>query len=321
MWLPETAADLETLRLFADEGVQHTILAPWQLAGGPDTRRPYRIDLPGGRSIAVAMYDAGLSTSVSFEPEATIDADRFARERIHPRLAEGWADDAPAVALIASDGELYGHHQPFRELFLARLIGEVDLGYDVVTLEDALAADGRPLETAELVERTSWSCHHGIERWSGACDCVPDGSWKADLRAAFDRLAADIDTETERLARGLPGAPDPWAARDAYVDVVIGATTGEAFAEAWVGAPAGPSDRASFLTMMAAQRWRLAMYASCGWFWDVPERIETVGVIRLARHAARLIDGLVGTGLERRLEADLGGGPENPSARGLRATG
>ena len=88
MWLPETAVDLETLRLLADEGVTHTILAPWQVAdAGLDTRRPYRVELGDGRSIVVVLYDAGLSTSVSFETEATADADRFARERVGPRLA------------------------------------------------------------------------------------------------------------------------------------------------------------------------------------------------------------------------------------------
>ena len=94
VWLPETAVDLETLGLLVDEGVTHTILAPWQLAGpGLDTRRPYRVDVGGGRSIVVVAYDAGLSTSVSFEIEATSDADRFARERIVPRLAEPMADE------------------------------------------------------------------------------------------------------------------------------------------------------------------------------------------------------------------------------------
>ena len=60
MWLPETAADSDTLRLLADEGVTHTILAPWQLAGDLDPRRPYRVDLGDGRSIVVVIYDAGL---------------------------------------------------------------------------------------------------------------------------------------------------------------------------------------------------------------------------------------------------------------------
>ncbi len=70
----------------------------------------------------MVLYDAGLSTSVSFEPEATSDADRFARERVAARLGGGDVPDGgPPLALIASDGELYGHHQQFRDLFLQRL--------------------------------------------------------------------------------------------------------------------------------------------------------------------------------------------------------
>ena len=125
LWLPETAVDLATLSLLVDEGVTHTILAPWQLAGeGLDTRRPYRVEVGDGRSIVVVAYDGGLSASVSFETDATTDADRFARERVVPRLSE-WidGDDGPTpFALIATDGELYGHHQPYRDFFLQRLV-------------------------------------------------------------------------------------------------------------------------------------------------------------------------------------------------------
>ena len=65
------------------------------------------------------------------------------------------------------------------------------------------------------------------------------------------------------------------------------------------------ADRATFAAVMEAQRWRLAMFASCGWFWDEPARIETAGALRSAVRAARLVDGLAGTDLERRLVADL----------------
>jgi hypothetical protein len=307
-WLPETAVDLETLRLLAEAGATHTILAPWQLAGPDlDTRRPHRVDLGDGRSIVIASYDAGLSTSVSFEPDATRDADRFAYERIGPRLASlDDGDPTPPFALIATDGELYGHHQPYRDLFLARLVGDTDLGYEVATLADVVRADdGRPIREATLVERTSWSCHHGVARWGEACGCVADGAWKTPLRAAFDRLAEAIDTQTEAVARTLPGSPDAWAARDAYVDVVVGATDEAAFAGAWLGREAGPDAKQRFLTIMAAQRWRLAMYASCGWFWESPERLEIALVVRAADHAARLVDGLSGTNLADRLTDDL----------------
>jgi hypothetical protein len=101
---------------------------------------------------------------------------------------------------------------------------------------------------------------------------------------------------------------------------------------------------------MEAQRWRLAMFASCGWFWDDPIRVETAGALRAATRAARLVDAVAGTDLERRLVADLAlvsvegsdgvallrlalsavgvrldqadvNNDGNPSARGLRATG
>ena len=146
---------------------------------------------------------------------------------------------------------------------------------------------GDRFRPATLVERTSWSCHHGVARWHEACGCVPDGAWKTPLRASFDRLAEAIDSQTEVIARTLPGSPDPWAARDAYVDVVVGAMDEAAFAEAWLGRDAGPDASRRFLTVMAAQRWRLAMFASCGWFWDRTSGDGPRGQGRDACRAAR----------------------------------
>jgi uncharacterized protein DUF3536/glycosyl hydrolase family 57 len=348
MWLPETGVDIETLRLLADEGVAFTILAPWQVEGAPwiDTRHPVRIDLGAGRSIVAVLYDAALSTAVSFEPTATIDADTFVRERVLPRFEGDGQDD---LVVIATDGELYGHHQPFREQFLARLVGRTapsDMPYATPSLADAVArAASRGLASAQLRERTSWSCHHGIERWAGDCDCVVDGSWKRPLRAVLDRLAGGVDAATDHLAATLPGSPDPWAARDDYVEVVIGVRDAGGFVADLLGTAADPEDARVMRDLLDAQRWRLAMFASCAWFWDVPDRIETAGALRAAVRAARLIDALADTALEGRLLADLAlvrgqevdgtdlvkaalsvvGAPpsplENPSARGLRATG
>jgi hypothetical protein len=314
MWLPETAVDLATLRLLADHGITHTVLAPWQVAGAdgrePDTRRPVRIDLGDGRSIVAVLYDGSLSAAVSFEPAATVDADRFVRDRLLPRLwQEPLPGDTPPIVVIATDGELYGHHQPERDHFLARLIGRTapaDLPYAtpaLATAVSAAAAAGLPI--AHLRDRTSWSCHHGIARWGSSCDCVPDGTWKGPLRSAFDRLAGGVDAATEQVSRSLPGSPDPWAARDASVDILLGVTTATAFAGGWLAPAATPAHHATFAALMDAQRWRLAMYASCGWFWDEPIRIETAGALRAAVRAARLVDGLAGTDLERRLVADL----------------
>ncbi len=311
MWLPETAVDLPTLRVLAEAGIGATILAPWQAAvAHVDARHPYRVDLGGGRHIVVAFYDGDLSGAVSFEPDTTADADRFARERVAPRLAVALPDDVAPMLLIASDGELYGHHQPFRDLFLQRLIapspGAPGRSFDVVDLATAIAErPGHQHPEIQIRERTSWSCHHGVLRWSAECPDVPDGRWKSPLRSALDRLGGGIDTATELLARDLPGLGDPWAARDAYVDVVIGATEGMGFAASRLARRASAKDRQRLLDLLEAQRWRLAMFASDGWYWDDPSRPETRQVLRAAARAVRLVDGIAGTTLEPRLVADL----------------
>jgi Domain of unknown function (DUF3536)/Glycosyl hydrolase family 57 len=309
LWLPELAVDLATLGEAAAQGITFTILAPWQAASTIDTRRPWRVELGDDRRIDVVFYDGGLSSAVSFEPEATSDADRFVRERVVPRLRGGPVPlDAP-LALIATDGELYGHHQQFRDLFLQRLVdadgSTADRGFDVVTVAEVLADESAgPPPVARIQERTSWSCHHGVARWSAECPDAADGRWKGPLRAAFERLAGAIDAVTAAGLADLPGDPDPDAARDAYVDVVAGAVEAADFAaNRW---PAASNDqRQRVLDLLQAQRWRLAMFASDGWYWDDPIRPETRAVMRAAARAARLADAVTGSRLEARLVDDL----------------
>ncbi|HET7676836.1 MAG TPA: DUF3536 domain-containing protein [Candidatus Limnocylindrales bacterium] len=361
LWLPETAVDLLTLRIAAEEGVGYTILAPWQAGtSGIDTRRPYRVVL-GVRSIIVAFYDGPLSAAVSFEPEATVDAGAFARERVAPALEPALADGSPPLLVVATDGELYGHHQTFRDLFLEHLTTDVAAGvagpapapsergratraaarreearqarrprpapkpaaaeraappWELTTLGDVLADPHRQhLPVMTIQERTSWSCHHGVARWSAECPDAHDGRWKQPLRAAFDRLAASVDRVCEAEARAL--GVDLWAARDGYADVASEFAPPEAFVErtlaaATQGAPAraarlaadaGAAERLGAL--LSAQASRLSMFASDGWFWDEPSRVETAQVMRFAAHAARIVDDLAGTDLEAELVADL----------------
>jgi hypothetical protein len=319
IWLPETAVDLLTLRICAEEGLRYTILAPWQAVGGIEPRRPYRVELGRSHRLMVVFYDAALSASVSFEPDATADADRFARDHLLPRLGARPSPGVPApLVTIATDGELYGHHQPFRDLFLARLTRHGGIGrpgFDVTSVGEALEG-ARPdrLPAVTVAERTSWSCHHGVARWSAECPDARDGRWKQPLRAALDRLAAATDQVTEQ--RLSESGIDAWEARDRFVDVVSEFTTAEAWAEQRLrtstsGRPAltrrmissGTAD--TLLTLMRAQASRLRMFASDGWYWEDPSRSETGQVLRFAAYAARLMDASAGTRLERSLVGDL----------------
>jgi hypothetical protein len=322
LWLPETAVDLLTLRIAAEEGVAWTILAPWQAATTDlETRQPYRVEVGGGRHIVVLFYDGGLSAAVSFEPSATVDAMAFAAGRVAPRLDPPLPDGAAPLALIATDGELYGHHQPFRELFLEALTGATaaERGFELAgRLGELLTGDRTArLPVMAIRDQTSWSCHHGILRWCGACADARDGSWKQPLRAAFDRLAAGIDAVCEREAASI--GVDIWPARDAWVDVAAEyATATEVVARVLVNAhglsavradklATEPATSGRLVTLLRAQRSRLAMFASDAWFWEDPAGVETAQALRLAGHAARAMDALAGTHLETTLVADLEG--------------
>ncbi len=315
-WLPETAVDLPTLRLLAAEGIEYTILAPWQAADPHlDTRQPRHVELGDGLGIDVAFYDAGVSAAVSFDPAVTADADRFGTEVLGPRFhgASG-RDGSPPLVLVATDGELYGHHQPFRDLFLERLVtpGQVqhDRPFELASLADVMRREGRPpFPTVRIRERTSWSCHHGVARWGWECPDAADGRWKAPLRAAFERLAAGIDEVTVTELGPISGRDgarlDPWAVRDAWIDVVAGRLEPGILADRLVAPGTTLEARQRLVGLMDAQRWRLAMFASDAWFWEDPTRPETRQVLRAAARAARLVDDLAGSTLERRLLADL----------------
>jgi hypothetical protein len=303
LWLPEAAVDWLTLRIAAEEGIRWTILAPWQADEDVDTRVAHQVDLGDGLRLVVGFYDAGLSATVSFDAASTADADRFAAGPVSHRLSDG------GTALICTDGELYGHHQPFRHLFLQRLLtdGAADRGIEVTSPGSWLGSldpDGLPLTGIE--ERTSWSCHHGVARWSSDCGCAADGRWKAPLRQALDRLAGAIDSLTE--ARLAAAGMDAWAARDRYVDVASGYLDPSDWLAAELERAGRTGDAAAgslLLALMQAQASRLAMFASCGWYWEDPRRPETTQVLRFAAHAVRLVDEACGTNLERTLMDEL----------------
>ena len=215
------------------------------------------------------------------------------------------------LVIIASDGELYGHHQSFRDLFLERLVAPddpaPDRGFDVVDLATAVAEpDGRPHPEIRIRERTSWSCHHGVLRWFAECPDVA-GRPMEGAAAVGAGPARRRHRRGHRAARARPPGPRATSGRRATPTWTwsSGPPSGDAFAAERLGRRAAAADRRRLLELLEAQRWRLAMFASDGWYWDDPSRPETRQVLRSAARAARIVDRLAGTALETRLVADL----------------
>ncbi len=315
MWLPETAADDETLTVLADCGIEFTILAPWQAAPehipgrspstALDTSHPYRVELPGGKSIIVFFYNQDLSTRISFDPGATVNADRFVLEGLLPkfRTHKGKALD-PQMIMIASDGELYGHHQPFRDKFLSYLMDGALRQQPLERTFPALWLQNHVAEEPMVIhQKSSWSCHHGVTRWMGSCSCTPNNEWKAPLRYALERIAEIIDTEYLAVAGHY--LADPWELRHQYIHVVLGNVTLEELVMPLVDRPIGREALRQLALLLRAQYERQRMFTSCGWFFDDFDRIEPRNNVAYAAHAVLLTEMAVEEDLTQEALAEL----------------
>jgi alpha-amylase/alpha-mannosidase (GH57 family) len=288
LWLPETAVDSETLSILVDEGIEYTVLAPWQAADYQgDTSLPCWVELPGKRRIAVFFYNQDLSTRVSFDPGATINADSFLVDTLVPRYERKSDPDGTQLFMLASDGELYGHHQKFRDKFLDYLLDGAARSHGIeLTYPGLWLQEHPPGQTVKIRENTSWSCHHGLVRWMGECDCTPGSRWKAPLRKGLSHLAALLDNVYFNAM--VPLVPDPWELRHRYIHVILGELTLAELVKSAAGKPLTETDLARVKRLLAAQYERQRMFTSCGWFFDEFDRIEPKNNVAYAAQAVWL---------------------------------
>ncbi len=210
MWLAETAVDAQTLDFLAEEGIRYTILSPSQAAEPVDPSEPYLVRLPSGRKITVFFYCGPLSTGVSFDDDVTRNADQFLSDFVLPQLnPEKTAQSVDQLVLVASDGELYGHHKPFRDQFLSHLVHSAAPAHGVQVISLSQYLDSHPpVREARLTTPSAWSCTHGVNRWDTGCSCTGGNTeWKAALRTALNRVSARINEHLCATYGGRAGRP------------------------------------------------------------------------------------------------------------------
>jgi hypothetical protein len=305
MWLPETAVDDETLDVLAQEGIAFTILAPHQVTNPPPTGFPGLYKTSRGRSIALFVYNGPLSHGVAFGALLQ-DADKWARDMVGSEHSHSdHADDDPEAAKgdrpkstglaaagsgeslvsIATDGETYGHHHRFGEMALAAVLEQLHRkpGVRVENFASFLSRNP-PRHEVGLVEPSSWSCTHGVERWRADCGCKmkpeedSQQEWRRHLRDAVEWLAAEIHEIFELECTALLG--DPWAARDRY------GPGGEAGAGNMDPGPTTHDIRT--LELLELERQALRIFTSCAWFFDDLAGVEPIQILRYAARALEL---------------------------------
>jgi alpha-amylase/alpha-mannosidase (GH57 family) len=344
MWLAETAADVATLEALAEQGIVFTILAPHQAkrvrpledgGGRPrgrgagdgegegwkdvtgarvDPTTPYLCRLPSGREITLFFYDGPISRAVAFEGLLR-SGDRFAA-----RLTDMFDDRRAGAQLghIATDGETYGHHHRHGDMALARALRVMEERKDIrLTNYGEFLERFPPTHEVEILEETSWSCAHGVDRWRANCGCNSGGrrdwtqAWRAPLRDALDWLAGALEGRYASAAAEY--LTDPWAARDDYIDIILDREPEviDAFLEKHGARELDHTERIRLTKLLEVQRQAMLMYTSCGWFFDELSGIETVQVLQYAGRAIQLAEELFEAEFEDEFLRHLAEAPSN----------
>ncbi|OEU49996.1 MAG: glycoside hydrolase, partial [Desulfuromonadales bacterium C00003096] len=324
MWLPETAANLETLDILAEQGITFTILAPrqarrvreiceeeWKDVNEKiDTRMPYMCRLPSGKTINLFFYDGQIAQDVAFRGLLN-NGKNFAE-----RLTGVFSDlEEPQLVHIATDGESYGHHHRYGDMALACALHHIESGKLAnLTNYAEYMEKCPPTREVEIIENSSWSCVHGVERWRGDCGCNTltnpgwNQGWRAPLREAMDWLRDNLIPIYEMGMASY--IQDPWQARDDYIKVILNRSAQnevildgsvqsvEAFLSRHALRELSDDEKTKVLKLLEMQRCAMLMYTSCGWFFDDISGIETVQVMQYASCAMQLARGVGGEDLE-----------------------
>jgi alpha-amylase/alpha-mannosidase (GH57 family) len=328
MWLAETAVDIETLEILAIQGIKFTILAPnqakrikklneeeWFDVSGSkiDPKRAYLCKLPSGRTISLFFYDGIISNDLAFG-NLLLNGENLANRLLHT------LDEKPVdgqIAHIATDGETYGHHQKHGDMALAYCLHFIESNkYADITIYGEFLEKFPPEYEVEIIENTSWSCVHGIERWRSNCGCnsgIPDWNqqWRAPLRDALDWLRDTLIPFYEKEIGFY--TENVWKFRNNYIKVILDRAPENIakFLSSFGINEISNEEKIKILKILEMQRHALLMYTSCGWFFDEISGIETVQVILYAARAIQLLDELNEVKLEKNFLDLLKKAPSN----------
>lgn len=309
LWLAETAINRTTVEVLIEEGIRFVVLSPQQGAAIRKIGEPEWQPRPGGSVplgqvyrvfshsdpngfLDILFFDEGLSRAISFERilESSYELARRLKE------APGGDD----VALIATDGETFGHHKSFGDMCLASFFRNEAEAQGLRLVNCGWYVDNSPAEyevrlTNEDGEGSAWSCAHGIGRWSRDCGCSTGGppewrqTWRAPLRTAFDDLQKSVDTEFERVC--VTYHLDSWKLRDdaGWLWDHPGINNLKLLLEQHHAAISlGDEDLRRLLRLLQAQRFMLYSYTSCAWFFTDVTGIETIQNLLYAGRALQL---------------------------------
>ena len=322
MWLAETAINMDVVVDLIREGIRFTILSPTQAEcfrpldvknaewkgcenTDIDTTRPYRIypvDADGKKIcdgyLDVFFYNPWLSSAVGFE-HLLRDANVFGK-----RIQDGFDPnrDEPQLVSIGTDGESYGHHEPFGDMCAAWLFQHYAPEHNMVPVNFGWFLEKFPPKYEVRLknvhsEGCAWSCAHGVGRWYRDCGCSTGGGadwnqkWRTPLRDAMNFLKKFADDVFVREMEKI-SAVSPWDARNLYIDALVKPEEKERkekFLDKILKDPKDKKARTTAIRLLEVEKFCMFSFTSCGWFFNDIEGLEPVQNMRYAERALELL--------------------------------
>lgn len=272
-WIPELAVDYETLEVLFKYNTEFVILAPHQVK---NNKKNYgKIRLKNGY-IKAFIYNEELSKDISFG-ELLNDA---------KRLLDIIKNYESELLLIATDGETFGHHKKFGEMGLAYIIKN----YELKTLNE-LSHQLNFDDELELVENTSWSCVHGIERWRSDCGCQTGGmpgwhqKWREPLRKALEFLRFTLNSVLDSYFSKININKESIVLN--YIDVILGVRSIDDYLESFnIKDQQVKKDVASLLFAYLCTHFA---FSSDAWFFADIGGIEVIHSLSFAKAAVDIL--------------------------------
>ncbi|MBN2736205.1 MAG: DUF3536 domain-containing protein [Spirochaetales bacterium] len=309
MWLPEAGVNMMVVDLLIREKVKFIVLSPWQgeaicrvgssrfqtLSTPVPSGRAYKIERPEG-SLAVFFYNPDLAAGISFEHYLR-NADQLYDRFMSFRQA---ADESYLIN-VATDGEIYGHHEPFGDMCLSAFSKIVSMRDDFVFTNYGRYLEEHPpeylvkLREGEEGRGSSWSCVHGVSRWYRNCGCTTGGEdswnqeWRTPLRQSLQHLQENLQRIFIKHMSTL-SSRDAMEVRNLYIDVLNGKSAKEDFAKEIINKK-NPKDKSAvnlLFTLLEGQKFAMYMFTSCGWFFSEISGLEATQNMKYAIKALDL---------------------------------
>ncbi len=248
-----------------------------------------------GVSIAVFFYDGPTSRAIAFE--GLLNSGEAFAARLKAGLKDG---PQPQLVHVATDGESYGHHHTHGEMALAYALRLLEDDKTVRLTNYGSFLDQFPPEYECEIETTPRGAA-SMASSVGAPIAVATVASPAGIRPGARRYGKLWTSLRDALVplteqEGVKLFKDVWAARDAYIEVILDRTpeTVDRFFLAQERRILSAEDRVHALALMELQRHTQLMFTSCGWFFDDISGIETVQVIAYAARVLQLAAQLFG---------------------------